>query len=476
MEKISSSSVKGFALQNKLIPGKSIVIKFSVDFPDITGIITNLENDRIEITDDNKEIIYIDFEYKGIPPFIDNITVKNVPVSDEHIDIPQLDNFDVDDEIKHIHDKLDISNELKTMYLQSNDFMFNDNMVVHNKRYLKHSIEAQITDIVDTLLSTTQRTEGVFSEVHHIVQRYTQLRNMFSKKDEHGTILWPLLNSKNTKPLATLLNPEFTSNNSKIPKWLLPVISTQRKLYTTPQTHEHESVLGQENDNIANVLISENELQRKYYRNTNTKYGYAEHINDYNNFMTPYVNSTDDVSNQYIGNDQETILFDAMTWSKNNIWSKTNYLIQKVNDGNINVTSILMLPDFMVEFSKMSLPNSSIMTRSSMNRSYVSLFKVLENLSEKNIKIVDVFEEINYDANKRGQKIHSINGREAINELRRKRKEQKLNFTDFLHNTTNFVMDRNNSEDNEKYAKFLYTIIPSTRDLLKLFSNNKHMT
>ena len=485
VEKLSSSSVKGFALQNKLIPGKRIVIKLSVDFPDITGIITNLENDRIEITDDNKDIIYIDFEYKGIPPFINKITVKSVPVSDEHIDIPQLDNIDIDDEIKHIHDKLDINNELKTMYLNSNDFIFNDNMVVHNKRYLKHSIEDQITDIVNTLLSTIpnhQRTEGVFSEVHHIVQRYTQLRNMFSKKDKHGTILCPSLNGKNTKPIATLLNPEFTSsNNSKIPKWLLPVISTQRKLYTTPQTYEHESVLGQENvqfDNIANALILENELQRKYYRNTNTKYGYAEHINDYNNFMTPYVNNTDDVSNQYICNDQETIIFDAMTWSKNNIWSKTDYLIQKIHDGKINVTSILMLPDVMVEFSKMSLSNSTIMTRSSMNRSYVSLFKILENFSEKNIKIVDVFEEINYNANKTGQNNDSMIFRENQNgrEVRRKRKEQKFNFTDFLHSTTNFVMDRNNSEDNEKYAKFLYTIIPSTRDLLKLFSNNKHMS
>jgi hypothetical protein len=133
---------------------------------------------------------------------------------------------------------------------------------------------------------------------------------MFSKKDEHGTILCPSLTGKNTKPLATLLNPQFTSNNSKIPKWILPVISTQRKLYTTPQTYEHESILGQENVqlyNIANSLISENELQRKYYRNTNTKYSYAEHINDYNHFMTPYVNNIDDVSNQYICNDQITV-------------------------------------------------------------------------------------------------------------------------------------------------------------------------
>jgi hypothetical protein len=198
---------------------------------------------------------------------------------------------DVDDEVKHIYDKLDINNELKTTYLNSNDFIFQDSMVIHHENNKRYLIDAQITDIVDTLLSTTSnhQTEGVFREVHHIVQRYTQLRNMFSIKDEHETILGPSINGKNTKPLATLLNPEFTSNTFKIPKWILPVISTQRKLYTTPQTYEHESVLGQENIhlyNIANALISENELQRKYYRNTNTKYGYAEHINDYNNFMT----------------------------------------------------------------------------------------------------------------------------------------------------------------------------------------------
>ena len=92
------------------------------------------------------------------------------------------------------------------------------------EKFLSHSIEAQVTDIVDSLLSTIpnfERTESVLADVHHQVERYKQLITIFSKKDEHGSILCPSAYGKNNKPLATLI----TSGNSKIPKWILPVIA-----------------------------------------------------------------------------------------------------------------------------------------------------------------------------------------------------------------------------------------------------------
>ena len=69
--RISSSTLKGFALQNNLVPGKWIELIFHEKIPNLKGLITNLENDRIEMTvmDDQNQMIYIDFEYKGIPSF-----------------------------------------------------------------------------------------------------------------------------------------------------------------------------------------------------------------------------------------------------------------------------------------------------------------------------------------------------------------------------------------------------------------------
>ena len=67
-----------YSRQNGLIPGKWIDIRFGGDLPTIiTGQITNLENDRIEIKAyPGEQVFYIDFEYKGIPENIPIETIK----------------------------------------------------------------------------------------------------------------------------------------------------------------------------------------------------------------------------------------------------------------------------------------------------------------------------------------------------------------------------------------------------------------
>ena len=58
---------KGFARQNDLVPKKWVNIFFGGDMPTtITGEITNLEEDMIEITSyPDGDKLYIDFAYKG---------------------------------------------------------------------------------------------------------------------------------------------------------------------------------------------------------------------------------------------------------------------------------------------------------------------------------------------------------------------------------------------------------------------------
>jgi hypothetical protein len=66
---LSRSDEKGYARQNNLLSGTWIDIHFGGEFPSvITGKITNLEEDMIEITTfPERRVIYIDFEYKGLP-------------------------------------------------------------------------------------------------------------------------------------------------------------------------------------------------------------------------------------------------------------------------------------------------------------------------------------------------------------------------------------------------------------------------
>ena len=57
-----------YARQNGLVPNQWVDLYFGGELPVImTGLITNLDEDQIEIKLVDDETIYIDFAYKGIP-------------------------------------------------------------------------------------------------------------------------------------------------------------------------------------------------------------------------------------------------------------------------------------------------------------------------------------------------------------------------------------------------------------------------
>jgi len=65
---ISSNPEQGYARQNDLLPGTWINIYFGGEIPIvITGEITNLEEDMIEVKTTDGDILYFNFNYQGIP-------------------------------------------------------------------------------------------------------------------------------------------------------------------------------------------------------------------------------------------------------------------------------------------------------------------------------------------------------------------------------------------------------------------------
>jgi hypothetical protein len=551
IKKIYSNPLKGFALQNGLVIGKTIFIKFvQEDFPDMTGYISNLENDRIEIMLETEEIIYIDFEYKGLPSFIKQYKIQSNTILDathQPIEptLPEVGNIDILPEIneiiQHDPDHTDILQEIRDEYnraQQDNISVERDiipagvitlgeklKLVVRTEKeekFLSHSIEAQVTDIVDSLLSTipnSERTDSVLADVHHQVERYKQLITIFSKKDEHGTILCPSTYGENNKPLATLL----TSGNSKIPKWILPVITAERKIYSDKDKEDFDN-------NIAGFIRGEKAAQIDYYSNTNTKTPFVNYIKSVNEYSIPY--TREKVENPKLINDDQETLLNNVERVKINPKGKyicerpdDNFMIQKVTTGSkytenetINIKSFVMLRDFMAEYSKINLNNSSIMTRSAMNKNHISF----PNDPSINDKMVDKYEENNFFDDTNKQKcpkdrtdIKHMEEKE-LKEYRQKSYEEKIiNVTkeghetepklvehlkylkkrsevDFLRKYTNYKFNTDNVRmgadglDTDKYyaklreiyAKFVYTIIPATADLIKLsfIDSNKRMT
>ena len=81
IELLSRAPFPGYARQNNLIIGTWINIYFNAEVPFIlTGQISDLEEDMIEIKSyPDNDILYIDFEYKGIP---ENIPIEKIVIRD----------------------------------------------------------------------------------------------------------------------------------------------------------------------------------------------------------------------------------------------------------------------------------------------------------------------------------------------------------------------------------------------------------
>ena len=315
---INRATNPGYAQQNELIPGNWIDVFFSGDVPGvITGKITNLEEDQIEIRlIDNDEVIYIDFGYKGIPKDIpiEKIIVRDEPqvmksqeeeptigkeptlgkeptmgiIQEEllSIDEPIVEDVipvnEVKEQIRNIifeADQLQIGIELEEI-TQIVD-------VPESER--RYGIDKQTDDLLDELLSTVpnvQRTQEVLNNIHTMIQRFKQLRSEFSDFDEQNNANKPLIKGANYKPLVETLK----QLNKKL-YWLLPVARMKKKLYNIDEDIESEF-----SDivplTLAETRIDETEVINTYLDNNvpsgENKYIYL--LRSLQPYLTPYEN------------------------------------------------------------------------------------------------------------------------------------------------------------------------------------------
>ena len=159
IELISRADDPGYAKQNNLILDTWIDIYFNIEVPFIlTGKITDLENDMIEITSyPTNEIIYIDFDYKGLPESlsIDKIIIRTSPskiiieeneTNEEKINLEDEYNEKSPKELNEIlidADQILIGEKVDsiTLYVDAPD------------NEMRDSINKQTTDLLDELLA-----------------------------------------------------------------------------------------------------------------------------------------------------------------------------------------------------------------------------------------------------------------------------------------------------------------------------------
>merc|ERR1711871_578220 len=101
---LSRADNKSYAKQNKLLPETWIDIHINGDIPEcFTGLITSLEEDMIEIKlFPTNELIYIDFEYKGLP---ENIPIEKIVIRSPPEELKQSQELSEKKEIEISTDK-----------------------------------------------------------------------------------------------------------------------------------------------------------------------------------------------------------------------------------------------------------------------------------------------------------------------------------------------------------------------------------
>jgi len=263
---LNRSDDLGFARQNGLYVHTWIDVYFGGELPTvITGEITNLDEDCIEITTfPDVKTIYIDFGYRGIPEDlpIEKIVIRDKPASMRNMsmaDVQQMNNAESENEaldatmemipsgemVINVPENAQadnlIENRLKPLIMQSAEVVEEDleelmqvvEIAAYKKRY---TIDTQITDMADKYtaeLPPEKRNAKTLLGINRTISRFKQLRNAFSVFDENENVI----GSKRVGPDYKPVVEQLVEGKNRV-RWVLPVVQTVKSIVTEIQSHK----------------------------------------------------------------------------------------------------------------------------------------------------------------------------------------------------------------------------------------------
>ena len=504
---LSRSDSPSYARQNDLLPGKWLNIYFGGEYPIIiTGEITNLEEDMIEIKTIDEDILYINFEYKGIPEDlpIENIEIREKPEQPKEIEgekeiekeienkkevlqlLPELEKEHIS--IENIDYQIpvkNVKNQLREFILRADQISFGNEelgpivqFVDVSTKSQRYSIDVQVSDLLDELLSTipnSQRTRSVLNNIHIMIERFKQLREKYSIFDQYGVVESSLINKSTYKPLT-----QYFKNFNHNLLWILPVVKNIKKIYSS-QVEENSDIIvlnnSEENFKIEELINSYKANNLPIEQNK-----YSLLYSELNPYFTPFnlidEESTNDILIEKNVDVDLNLIIDNLEDMYSSIFTKNNvrtrrFIIQKYNLGAtkldtvettssrmvttrvkmtnpdiMSIKSFVTLPEVTIRFSKINLPGTTMLERANLNRIFLNYWEFLQ----KKTPVSNIFIE----------KLDS---------------EIEFNENNFVNTVKNYVL--NLSADDKKgltkediYAQFINTIIPKTKiifDLMKKY-------
>lgn len=513
---LSRSDDKGYCKQNGLELNIWLEIHFGGEISSIlTGKITNVDEDMIEITTfPDNDVIYIDFEYKGLPEDIpiDKILIREQPISAQtpyneykeqnlnennslvegEIDEPYMEITDNGEYNVFLTEKNAIPEEtyrekLKHIYLDANTLFGEDlediiQVVEIPENEKRYGIDIQINDFTDELLSTipnNRRNKRVLYNIHLLTERYKQLRQKFSIFDINNNIKKEKVFGAFNKPIVE----HIAELKTKL-QWIVPVVSLKKKLYDITNESELDVAFVSSYDEIS----EQNEIINQFFDNKSIgdENKYDRYISKINSCSIPYLNPDmmDDskylVVNKHVNTDLEAVVnnlgnFESTVQSITTV-DKTHklelkrhkYIIQRYNLGmsrlekskiNHDILSTQITPS-----DEMSIRSFIILPEQVMKYSTVDLpgTNILNrvHLSHNYLELYRIF---NQNTNINQYTITDIS-KELNHEEMEKNGEKPI-----LSETKEYILDDAIDINTPNiFNKYLHTIFPNTRTMIRI--------
>ena len=330
---ISSNPNRGYARQHDLITGKWINIYFGGDVPlIITGQITDLEEDMIEVKTMDNETIYINFEYHGIPEDlpIQAFEIRPPPesktgVEEEEVEegveeveglkgVDDFENIDFsEDEPEKIPVK-DVKKNIERLIFNADDVVFGEIMHVQERVEIEQdkyrfNIETQSNDLLEEMLSSipsAKRTANVLNRIHIMISRFIQLRETSSNFDKNKNVTGFIQKTAADRPLADYLS-DFKNNLY----WIMMVAKNVKKTYVVDASGNYERVNDIEVIPENTNLLEMSSLFKRYKSNEGIEgqNKYSGLYSALNPYLTPF--SSENLENASAFNSENRVIIEG---------------------------------------------------------------------------------------------------------------------------------------------------------------------
>lgn len=221
---LSTNSESGYARQNGLLPGTWVNIYFGGEIPTvITGEITNLEEDMIEIRTTDNDVLFINFNYQGIPEDLPIVSfeirdaIRDAIRDDKEGEQGPIEDVLMDDSRQSGEEQgQDLPREtaVKRMVFNMNDLDFGEAVRVEehvsiDKDKYRYNIDTQTNDLLEEMISNipnANRTNNVLNNIRIMITRFLQLRKISSTFDANNNINGIIKQTAEDRPLADYLS------------------------------------------------------------------------------------------------------------------------------------------------------------------------------------------------------------------------------------------------------------------------------